>query len=250
MSDIKRYTLIDVLRGFSVLSMIIYHTVWDLVYIYNIDMPWYSSVVGNAWQASIYVTFILLSAFCWNMGRKRLKRGLTVFIGSCIISAVTVLLMPENSILFGILFLIGSAMLILIVLDKVFRKIPPVLGFFISIFIFVLLLKINDGIIGVGNLHFSVSKTLYANAFTAAFGFPGSSFSSMDYFPLLPWLFLYFAGYFLYFVFKKYDWLKYLTVISFKPLEFIGRHSLLIYMLHQPIIYGVLYIVFLAIAAV
>ncbi len=244
MAQKNRYTVIDILRTLSIISMVAYHTVWDLVYIYNVKMNWYHSKLAEIWQSSICYGFIILSGFCWSLGRRKFKRGITVFACSWIISAVTAVFMPESIILFGVLFLIGSGMLILILLDKLFCKIHPLVGIAVSIAVFVFINKINYGIVGIGKFTWHLSNNLYANNFTAALGFPSDAFVSMDYFPLLPWLFLYFAGYFLYHLLKKYDWLKYLSVVSFKPLELPGRYSLIIYMLHQPLIYGVLFVVF------
>ena len=57
--------------------------------------------------------------------------------------------------------------------------------------------------------------------------------------PLLPWLFLFWTGYFLY-PLRPQPPERELRL----PLAAgLGRHSLLVYLLHQPVIYGVLYLV-------
>ena len=58
---------------------------------------------------------------------------------------------------------------------------------------------------------------------------------SSDYFPLLPWFFLFLTGYFLYNLRRRepLDWR--LPVVTN-----MGRHSLLVYLAHQPVVYGVL----------
>lgn len=68
------------------------------------------------------------------------------------------------------------------------------------------------------------------------FGFPPEDFFSGDYFSLVPWMFLYLSGYFLYdIVIEKKSFQK-LMEVRIKPLEWIGRRSLLIYLLHQPVV--------------
>lgn len=163
---------------------------------------------------------------------------------STIISLVTVLFMPDTVIIFGILCLIGTGMLVMMPLDKVFEKINPYIGLIACFSLFLFTRDINKGILGFGNLELvRLPDWMYKNLFTAYLGFPSDSFYSSDYFPVLPWLFLYQTGYFLYKVFKRKDILERLPHISIKPLEWVGRQSLLIYMLHQPMVYAVLYLI-------
>lgn len=242
----KRYYILDSLRGITLISMMLYHAVWDLVYIFGVDMPWYQSEAAFVWQQSICWTFILLSGFCWSMGRKKLKRALVVLGASVLISAVTLLFMPENRVLFGVLSAIGTGMLLMIPLDKVFRRINPYVGILVSAGLFVVTRGVNDGFLGFGDWRIcALPEAWYANLFTAYLGFPAADFWSTDYFSVIPWLFLYWTGYFLYMIFEKADWLKYLAGFRIRSLEWIGRHSLILYMIHQPVIYGVLYVVFL-----
>ena len=83
----------------------------------------------------------------------------------------------------------------------------------------------------------------YANLFTAFFGFFPRGFFSTDYFPLLPWLFLFWAGYFLHFCMGRAR-MEPLRRSVCAPLGWLGRHSLGIYLLHQPVIYGGLLLLF------
>ena len=69
------------------------------------------------------------------------------------------------------------------------------------------------------------------------------SFFSTDYFPLLPWLFLFWAGYFLHHLLGR-ERLAPLRRSVCPPLGWMGRHSLVLYLLHQPVILGVLTAVF------
>lgn len=241
----KRYDILDSLRGLTLISMILYHAMWDIVYIYGVDAPWYESQGAYIWQQSICWTFILLSGFCWSMGRRHLKRGLVVFGLSVLISVVTLVVMPESRILFGVLSLIGTAMIVMIPLDKLLRKVNPFVGMIVAFLLFAVTRNVPSGALGFENWHImALPEELYRNLFTAYLGFPSNSFFSTDYFSVIPWIFLYITGYFLYHIFERKEWLKIFTKKGATPLSFLGRHSLIIYVLHQLIIYGVLYLWF------
>ena len=89
----------------------------------------------------------------------------------------------------------------------------------------------------------ALPQALYASFTTAYLGFMPKSFFSTDYFPLLPWLFLFWAGYFLHFCMGRAR-MEPLRRSVCAPLGWLGRHSLGIYLLHQPVIYGVLLLLF------
>ena len=240
----RRYELLDSLRGLVLISMILYHGTWDLVYIFGKNWSWYHGRGAYIWQQSICWTFILLSGFCWSMGKHPLKRGLMVFGGGLITTFVTLLFMPENRVVFGVLTLIGSCMLLMILLHKGCRKLSPAMGLVGSVVLFLFTRNVNDGYLGFEGCNIAkLPEGLYRGFATAYLGFPHRGFFSTDYFSLIPWLFLFCAGYFLYHLLQKekyaFFWEKIFTR-GFKPLSFLGKHSLIIYLLHQPVIYGVL----------
>ena len=82
-------------------------------------------------------------------------------------------------------------------------------------------------------------RWLYATDLLAVVGFPSPSFWSTDYFPLLPWFFLFCAGYFLWSLLDKSPRAKELLRPGLRPLSFLGRHSLAIYLIHQPALMAV-----------
>lgn len=243
----NRLHTLDGLRGFAVVNMIFYHAIWDLVYIYGCDWAWYKGTGAHIWQQCICMTFIVLSGFCSLLGKQTLKRGLIVFAGGAVVTAATLIAMPEDRVVFGILTFMGSAMLVVAALRKVLEKIPAAVGLTVNLIMFVLTRHIARGYFGLPSFHVELPKALYSGYFSAFFGFPNESFFSTDYFALFPWLFLFLCGLFLYRLTKDKlpDW-KFLKVkIPF--FGFVGRHSLLIYLLHQPIIYAVLTVVFMII---
>ncbi len=242
-----RYRTLDGLRGFAFLNMIAFHTAWDLVYLYGVRWDWYQSAGGYIWQQGICWTFITLSGFCLPLGSRPVKRGLTVFLGGALITAVTLLLMPENRVVFGVLTLIGSCMIFAGALDKLLQKCSPGVGLVVSFLLFFITRNVNEGWLGFESFRlWEVSAALYACESRLArlmltyLGFPDKAFYSTDYFSIIPWLFLFCSGYFLFRLLEQKELLGVLEQGVCAPVEWVGRHSLILYMLHQPVIYLVL----------
>ena len=234
-----RYALLDELRGLDLVSMMLYHACWDLVFLFDVNMRWYAGTPGRLWQQTICWVFILLSGFCAPFGRYMLRRGTVVFGAGAVVTLATLVFMPEGRVIFGVLTLLGSAMLLTDLLEKPLRRIPPAAGFAISAVLFALTRNVSAGYLGFGSLRLWLPQALYANCVTAYFGFYPWWFYSTDYFALLPWLFLFWAGYFLYGIVGRQR-MEPLRRSVCPALGWMGRHSLLLYLLHQPVIYGVL----------
>lgn len=240
-----RYSLLDNLRGLTLISMVMYHTVWDMVYIFENDWDWFKGNQSYIWQQSICWCFILLSGFCWSFGRKKWKRGLTVFGAGALISLVTIIVMPENRVVFGVLTLLGSSMLLMIPLEKVLRKVNPYIGLVCTFFLFLYVKDISYGHLGWKEFgYIRLPQEWYCNLFSAYWGLPADEFFSSDYFGIFPWLFLFVTGYFVFRIFERNRWMDVLKVGGIKPLEVLGKNSLLVYMVHQPLVYGVLTVVY------
>lgn len=117
-STSTRCALLDELRGLDLISMMLYHGMWDLVYLFGVSAPWYGSWQGELWQQSICWVFLLLSGFCLPLGRHPVKRGAMVFGCGALVTAVTLIFMPADVVWFGVLTLLGSAMIITGLLEK------------------------------------------------------------------------------------------------------------------------------------
>lgn len=237
---VNRFQLLDTIRGIVLVSMIIYHASWNLVYIYGVDWAWYKSYGAYLWQQSICWTFILLSGFCFSLGKKHWKNGLLVFGSGLLVTMVTLIAMPQNRVVFGVLTCIGSSILIVTLTEKLWKKLPAEAGSAVMFLIFLFTKNINSGYLGLGNQRFIELPTeLYSTYFTAFIGFPFDGFYSTDYFSLFPWFFLFLTGFYVYEIFIKYGFLnrKFMGK-GMGIFEYLGRHSLLIYLLHQPVIYG------------
>lgn len=234
------YGLLDTVRGVCILSMVAYHGMYDLVDIFGLPSAWYTGLPGYIWQQSICWTFILLSGMCWQLSRRHVKRGLLLVGCGAAITLITWLVMPSQRILYGVLNLLGLSALLLIPLDKVFRKIPAWAGLMGALLLFALTKNVARGSLGFEGLVLCrLPRWLYATDLLAVVGFPSPSFWSTDYFPLLPWFFLFCAGYFLWSLLDKSPRAKELLRPGLRPLSFLGRHSLVIYLIHQPALMAV-----------
>ena len=236
---------LDTIRGITLLSMMLYHTCWDLVFLFGKKIPGYSGLGGYVWQQSICWTFILLAGFCWSLGHHRLKRGLIVFGSGILITFVTLLVMPESRVIFGVLTLIGSCMLLMIPMEKLLLKLRAEIGLAGSFLLFLLFRNVNTGYLGFGNWNIlKLPDGFYENLFTTYFGFPQKGFFSADYFSLLPWFFLFLTGFYLYQFVQKNHMMEKLFSWRVPGFDVIGRHSLLIYLLHQPAVFGISWMLF------
>lgn len=265
----NRLSKLDEMRGYTLISMVIYHFMWDLKYIAGLNMNWYESVWGFVWQQSICISFILISGFSFSLGKRHLKRSLTVFIAGIIVSVVTLIFMPENRVVFGILTFMGSAGLLMIPISRLHSRLEEILDKWVlnltmmigNIFLFIVFYNVNDGYLNCFIGKIQIPKYMYKGYVLTYFGYPDPTFYSTDYFSILPWIFLYLFGFYLYRVLcfyiskdnnvKKYEVsdrlnekVQYcLTKENIKGIAFIGSHTLIIYMVHQPILYLVTLIV-------
>lgn len=241
-----RYNRIDNLRAFSIISMVLYHAAWDLVFLYDFNWHWYRQLPGFIWQQSICWTFILISGFCHSMSRRPFKNALRVFLAGLLVSAVTWIFTPNIKITFGILTFIGSAALVCCAFNKIFEKFNWVWGIIISALLFAFARNINTGTLGFFDIELiEIPKIFYANYFTTFFGLPFRSFYSSDYFSFFPWFFLYMTGFYLHKLFLKHKLMHLLKGNKVGVLNWLSKRSLIIYLLHQPVLSGIFYLIFL-----
>ncbi len=235
----SRYNALDSIRGLLLINMVLYHALYDVVYIKGIPLDWYTGPVGYVWQQGICWGFIFLSGFCFRFSRRPLRHGLIVLGAGMLVTAVTWIAMPEQRILYGVLYLLGVAGLIQCATWWVWRtlKLPPYpawLGLSLFGVLFFLTRGVPYGYLGFEGLRLmELPGWLYQSQWLTPFGLPGPGFWSSDYFPLVPWLFLYLCGYFLWRLVGYKPVMEKLRP-GIRPLAFLGRHSLPIYLLHQP----------------
>lgn len=221
---------LDAFRGLCVLGMVIVHFIFDLTELYGLirwDAPALFSFVQN-WGG---ILFLLLSGICATLGSRSIRRGIIVFFCGILCTVVTagmyLLDMAESYIVirFGVLHCLGLCM----ILWALFKKLPT------------WLLAVTGAVIIT--LGFLFRGMVVETPWLFPLGLVSRGFSSSDYFPLLPNL-----GFFL--VGSVLGRTLYRSRQSLLPgvntqtpvlrfLGFCGRQSLLIYLLHQPVLSGV-----------
>jgi uncharacterized membrane protein len=220
--------------------MVGFHFVFDLNFlgIYRIQVysgwpEWFAYSIGTIFLLLVGVSLTIsyrrakekLDAH--KLKWKYLKRGLQIFSFGLVITAVTMVYPGKGFVQFGILHCIGLSIIAAYVLLPC-RWWNLVLGILIVII----------GII--------VAQFTYPFPWLAWLGLVPVGFYSIDYFPILPWfgvvLIGVFAGNVLYP--NHMNALRKKDAKSSQPVRFgsyLGRHSLVIYLLHQPIIFALLY---------
>ena len=181
------YGLLDTVRGVCILSMVAYHGMYDLVDIFGLPSAWYTGLPGYIWQQSICWTFILLSGLCWQLSRRHVKRGLLLVGCGAAITLITWLVMPSQRILYGVLNLLGLSALLLIPLDKVFRKIPAWAGLGGALLLFALTKNVSRGSLGFEGLVLCrLPHWLYATDLWRWWGSPPPAFGARTTSPCCP----------------------------------------------------------------
>ena len=219
---VKRFWELDALRGICLLGMVGIHLLYDL----NISLPWPLQLLQD-WGGCV---FLLLSGVCVTLGHHPVRRGLVVLGCGMICTLVTWgiyalgFASSQMVIWFGVLHCLGVCML----LWPLFQRFS---SHFVGVF----------GGISV-LLGFYMENLLLSTPLLVPLGIRFPGFASADYFPLLPNLGFFLLGTV---VGRKLYRKKQSLVPNLRPNRFLcfcGRHSLLIYLLHQPILYGILLI--------
>ncbi|MCR5302347.1 MAG: DUF1624 domain-containing protein [Lachnospiraceae bacterium] len=245
----KRYDLVDTLRGFSVISMILFHACWIMSYFgMAVSQEQIYGTGFTIWERTICIGFILIAGFSFSYGHNHLKNALKIFAAGLAITVITCIAVPDIRIVFGILTFIGTASLIMIPLDRLIQKTAgrnaafSITLFVLCMLIFLFTYNINKGFLGLTvRSSIDLPKELYSGLAATFFGFTDPSFRSADYFSLIPWIFMYLSGYFLQKVMRLFgieD--KYLTK-GVPVLSSVGRHSLIIYIIHPVILFALIF---------
>jgi uncharacterized membrane protein len=240
MTKEERFWEIDSMRGIAIVLMLSIHTVYDLMYFRAIP----GMIGGGIWGTLSFLTastFILLVGVSfsisyartmekrknfWKAYPKYLKRGLFIIAGGLLITISTTILLPGGYIIFGILHLIGTS----IILAPFFYR-------------------FGENNLYIGTLFFLFGVFLMGLSgpgWLFPLGIHAEDFYSFDYEPIFPWFgmvlvgmslgtFFYANGKRSFIIFKKPGYME-------NILGFLGRNSLLIYMLHQPILIGLIYL--------
>jgi uncharacterized membrane protein len=232
----KRFWEIDSLRAIAIFMMITFHVLFllndfeiDSTNVYSGFWWWFARVTAGTFIFVVGISLTISYAKSPKM-RRFLLRGLKIFAWGLVITLVTWLVIPEKYVAFGILHMIGVAIII---------------GYFFISFRF-LNLALGIAFVAAGvyldGLRFSFDWLLWL-------GLIPKGYTSADYFPLLPWLGIAFLGIFsgklLYPNGNRRFKIKEVYNPVTRPLCFLGRHSLIIYLIQWPVVLGILFILYL-----
>lgn len=232
MQNSERFPELDFFRSLAVLGMVMYHAAYDLQFFYS----WEISVLEKGWlllARLTAVTFFLLVGISfrisWTRTRSQLlwlrcvakyvRRGFLVILCGMLVTAVTYFIDAHAFVRFGVLHFIGVSILLLPFFAR-FKLWNAVLGGFVF-----LLWNLIEG-------------TTASSSLMLPFGIIPSGFTSVDYYPLIPWfgwILLGDAIGLLLYV-RDTEWRALFHGMYFpKILLWPGKHALLLYFLHQPI---------------
>lgn len=237
---VRRLVVLDLIRSAALLSMALFHLCYDLDAFYGERVLVWLGVWADVWARSTAVIFLVLcgmgvalSALRANARglapkawRKRMvRRGVGVIACGMLVSLATWLINPETFVRFGILHCIGTGLLLLIPIAR--RPRSAMLG-----------------AAGVVAAWFALRGTLLTTNLLLPLGLHTAAFTSVDYFPLLPWLWWMLLGCAaaqpLLHLALRIERIGLLHTAAARCLAFPGRWSLAFYLLHQPVILGAL----------
>jgi uncharacterized membrane protein len=236
-----RFWEIDFLRGFAIILMIFFHILYDLNFYSISNFKIYSGILLYIARLSASI-FVILAGISLSISYSRikkkltskeillkyLKRGLKILFLGLIISIITFFYIPRGFVIFGILHFIGTS----IILSLIFIRYKFVNIIFGIIFII---------------LGFYLRSLTFDFNFLIPLGFIPNNFWTIDYFPLLPWFGIILLGIsignLLFPNFKRIYKIRDLSGnLIVKTFCFLGRNSLIIYFIHQPVIIAFIFI--------
>lgn len=243
----KRLNFLDEVRGFAVFCMVFYHA----FYIGSSFFEW--EAANNFFEFFMPVQplfagiFIFICGISCSLSKNNFKRG-AILLGVAVgFTFVTAFVLPKlgfegTEIYFGILHLLAVSILIYAVSEKRIKKLSPFIGIILCVILYAFTSGIADGELQYGKLIcISIPESLYENNYLMPLGIYSPTFYSADYFPIFPDIFIFFAGAFMgrYFSVNGYPEWCYPKRVPF--FGFLGRKSLLIYIIHMPIIFALAY---------
>ncbi|MCJ2513284.1 MAG: DUF1624 domain-containing protein [Candidatus Thermoplasmatota archaeon] len=234
-----RFWEIDFLRGFAIILMIFFHIIYDLNFFSITNFRIYSGIILYIARLSASI-FVVLAGISLSISYSKsknwlktndiilkfIKRGLKILFLGVIISVITWFYIPRGFVVFGILHFIGTSIILSLIFIR-YRVINIIFGLFFII---------------VG---FYLKSLTFDFNILIPLGFIPNNFWTIDYFPLFPWFGIFLIGIsignIIYPDFKrKYEIKDLSKKLLVKSFCFLGRNSLLIYFLHQPIIIGII----------
>ncbi len=227
-----RIGALDTLRGIALLAMAHYHFTWDLEMFGYLDPGTATQGWWRIYARAIASSFLFLAGFSLYLAHRRGvnwrsfgKRFAMVASAAMLISVATYFAVPDGWIFFGILHNIAAASLI----GLIFLRFPALITLICA------------------------AAALFAPRYLASESFNTNWLSwiglntipprSNDYVPILPFLAPFLLGLAVSQIVTSRGWLDRFRKPSGKRnvLAFLGRHSLSFYLIHQPVLIGLVY---------
>ena len=233
-----RVGVFDLVRGVSVISMVLFHLCYDLKFIAGYDLTWFEPPLQDVWRCSISWVFLFIAGCMCTLSRNNLRRALEYGGVALAIWVVTTIAAVDTPISFGIIYCMAACTLVAWVLQRI-GALPRGYAAAALLFVaFIALLGLSDATIGIGPWRLGLPQELTSVEGLAWLGLPSPSFSSGDYYPLLPYLLIYLCGAAMGARWKQRGYPSWAIAANLAPLNFVGRHALLVYVVHQPVILG------------
>lgn len=237
----RRIHLMDELRGFAVFCMIFYHAFYTLAYLYKIKIGLLLLNFFMPAEPYFAALFMFISGISSNLSRSNLKRGFKLLGLALVVTLVTYVAVPQEVIWFGILHFLSVCMILFGLVKPLFDRFRfSVIPVAVCAVLFAATSGISWGYLGFSpQLGFRLPNSLYRTNWLAPLGIYNENFFSSDYFPIFPWIFVFAAGTFIgkLAAAGKFPRFTYRSRVPF--FSWFGRHALILYLVHQPVIYGI-----------
>ena len=225
----NRIQLIDAARGLCVILMVCHHFLYDLVVLFSAPSWLFYNPVFNVLHYIFAGMFILLAGVSSRFSRSNIKRGIKVLIAAIAVTLATMAI--DSIVVFGILHFLGFCMVFYGLTQRFWDRLR---GFYAPL-LYIILTAASAVILNALN---PVNiKWLWI------FGLWDRNFFSADYFPLFPWIFVFLLGTWLGRLIKEERLPHWFYTVNPPILPQIGRRAFIVYLLHQPVIYGLLMLV-------
>lgn len=230
----ERIFALDWIRGIALLGMILHHSLFaveQVSYLFGVPIEFAFLRGWGFWilQELFVAVFLMISGICTAFSRNVLRRGLIVCAAATAITLATGVLLPAIGVTgleiwFGILHMFGISMVLYALFTHPKKGVAAATAAVLFIaYLMAVAFRGSD----------------YANWIRTIVGFPFEGFYSADYYPLFPYILLFLVGTVLGPAVRDHRLPQKFYALRCKPLEWIGRHSLWIYLLHQPVIFGI-----------
>lgn len=233
------------------IAMLYMHFSWDMRYEFGVHA---FSYLEKGWfwaflHPMIITGFVGVSGVCTAFSRNNFKRGLKLLAVALGLTLATWLVTTYAGIscliIFNVFAVLSVSILVYALIELLEKKLgldPKVTNVLMALFAIYICLVGAD----LWNMDYSTENLLFLPIGFAIHGAPDMA----DYMPLIPHLGIFLFGSIIGRLCYKdrksvFPARSDIAKKLMSPVEFIGRHSLIIYIVHQPVMYGLLYVIFL-----